>query len=45
MERLRLVAASAAFVLLLVCFWPVAVLALVIDACFGGDDQNYYHRL
>lgn len=44
MERLRLIAASAAFVVLLVCFWPVAVLALVIDACFG-DDQNYYHRL
>lgn len=45
LDRLGLIAATAALVALLVIFWPVAVLALVIDACFGDDETNYYHRL
>lgn len=40
-----LIAATAALAVLLVLFWPIFVVAMVIDSCFCGDDDNYYHRL
>lgn len=44
-DKLGLIAATAVLVVFIVLFWPIAVVAMVIDSCFCGDDDNYYHRL
>lgn len=44
-DKLGLIAATAALVVLLVLFWPIFVIAMVIDSCFCDDGDNYYHRL